>query len=279
MRVTVFTSNQPRHTALINVLAGVADQVYAVQECNTVFPGAVADFFRKSAVMQDYFQRVITAEQAVFGGPKFTADNVTQLPVKMGDLNRLELSLLGPALEADAFVVFGASYIKGPLCEHLVARRCYNIHMGVSPFYRGSSTNFWALFDGQPEFVGATIHLLTAGLDSGPMLFHALPPAEPTEPFALGMRAVHAAQQALVARLASGELAGFEPIPQDKSQQHRYTRNADFTDAVAEAYLASLPSAADLGAALAARDLTRFVRPYVPAATRAATADAALLPT
>jgi hypothetical protein len=279
MRVTVFTSNQPRHTALINALAGVADQVYAVQECNTVFPGAVADFFRKSAVMQDYFQRVIAAEQAVFGGPKFTADNVTQLPIKMGDLNRLELSLLGPALEADAFIVFGASYIKGPLCEHLVARRCYNIHMGVSPYYRGSSTNFWALFDGQPEFVGATIHLLTAGLDSGPMLFHALPPAEPTEPFALGMRAVQAAQQALVARLASGEISGFDPISQDKSQQHRYTRNADFTDAVAEAYLASLPSAADIGATLAARDLSRFVRPYVPAATHSAPRDASLLPT
>ena len=55
MRVTVFTSNQPRHLSLIERLAGVAEEVFAVQECNTVFPGRVGDFFRKSEVMQRYF--------------------------------------------------------------------------------------------------------------------------------------------------------------------------------------------------------------------------------
>ena len=57
MSVAVFTSNQPRHLSLIRSLARVFDTVYAVMECNTVFPGQVADFFRKSDVMQDYFGR------------------------------------------------------------------------------------------------------------------------------------------------------------------------------------------------------------------------------
>jgi methionyl-tRNA formyltransferase len=135
--------------------------------------------------------------------------------------------------------------------------------MGVSPYYRGSSTNFWALYDRRPEFVGATIHLLTAGLDSGPMLLHALPPAEAVDPFVLGMRAVRAAQQALVHHLSRGGLGTLEPIPQDRSLELRYTRNADFNDAVAAEYLARLLSPGDVQAALERRDMGRYVRPLV----------------
>ncbi|MBT2282002.1 hypothetical protein J7E78_00310 [Paenibacillus polymyxa] len=59
MKITVFTSNQPRHLALIESLAEISDQVYAVQECNTVFPGQIDDFFKKSEIMQEYFEHVI----------------------------------------------------------------------------------------------------------------------------------------------------------------------------------------------------------------------------
>ena len=69
MRITVFTSNQPRHISLIKNLALIADEVFAIQECNTVFPGQVEDFFKRSDVMQNYFSNVIDAEKEVFGLP------------------------------------------------------------------------------------------------------------------------------------------------------------------------------------------------------------------
>ena len=263
MRITVFTSNQPRHVALIESLAGIADEVFAVQECNTVFPGQVADFFRKSDVMQGYFQQVIAAEEQVFGQPRFVPEKVRNLPIKMGDLNQLSMEVLGPALESDVYVVFGASYIKGPLCEFLVERGTLNIHMGISPFYRGSSTNFWAMYDRRPEYVGATIHRLTAGLDSGPMLYHAFPAVDEYEPFALGMEAVKAAHVSLVERIASGEIESYEPMEQDKGRQLRYTRNADFTDEVAREYMDRLPNPEEIREALSARDESCFLRPYV----------------
>src|SRR5690606_39404976 len=73
----------------------------------------------------------------------------------------LPIYVLADALDSDVYVVFGASYIRGPLIDYLVARGAINIHMGVSPYYRGSSCNFWALYDGRPEYVGATIHKLS----------------------------------------------------------------------------------------------------------------------
>ncbi len=264
MRISVFTSNQPRHVALIEALASVADEVIAVQECTTLFPGAVADFFRKSEVMQRYFAKVIDAERAEFGPPRPLPAGVRSMPMRMGDLIHFDERALEAVLEADLFVVFGSSFIRGPLCRRLVERRAINIHMGVSPYYRGSSCNFWALYDKRPEMVGATIHLLSEGLDSGPMLMHALPATEDCEPFALGMRAVRAAQFALVQAICSGEIMRIDPVAQDKSKALRYTRNADFSDEAAQEYLERAMMPTEVGNALraAAREKDgRYLRP------------------
>jgi hypothetical protein len=263
VKITVFTSNQPRHISLIEDLSRIAQQVYAIQECNTVFPGKVEDFFRKSEVMQKYFHRVVAAERAIFGKPRFVRGTVSQLVIKSGDLNLLDLEELSPALSSDVYVVFGASFIKGPLCEFLVERQTLNIHMGVSPYYRGSSTNFWPLYDKRPEYVGATIHLLTKGLDSGPVLFHAFPKAEAVDPFLLGMRAAKAAHLGLVERIRSGEIRNLEPVLQDKNLELRYTRNADFTDSVASEYLNRLPRPEEIQMALERRNMTKFANPLV----------------
>ena len=263
MNVTVFTSNQPRHVALIEALATIADEVFAVQECNTVFPGRVQDFFHKSPTMQDYFSRVTVAEEEVFGTPRFPPANVRSLPVKMGDVSMLDVSVLEDALRADMIVVFGASYVKGVLCDRLVDRRAINIHMGVSPYYRGSSTNFWAMYDRRPQFVVATIHRLSKGLDSGPMLFHALPAPAAVDPFVFGMRAVKAAHLSLVRHLRERTLSDLQPVPQDRTAELRYTRNADFTDEVAGEYLNRLPGKDEILGAAHRRDLSIYLRPVI----------------
>ena len=46
--------------------------------------------------------------------------------------------------------------------------------MGISPYYRGTDCNFWALYDNNSHLVGSTIHYLSKGIDSGPILYHAI---------------------------------------------------------------------------------------------------------
>ena len=263
MKITVFTSNQPRHISLIKSLAAIADEVFAVQECNTVFPGQVEDFFKKSDVMQNYFANVMNAEKEVFGSICFLPPNVQSLSLKSGDLNKLDIDTLKPALKSDFYVIFGSSFIKGELIEFLVSKRAINIHMGLSPFYRGSSCNFWALYDDKPDFVGATIHLLSKGLDSGSMLFHAVPEAGEIEPFFLGMYAVKSAHNGLVSAISTGEILKMEATPQDRFLEIRYTRNKDFTDEVASRYLAKQPTAQDVFQSLKNRDLSILLNPYI----------------
>lgn len=259
MRITVFTSNQPRHLSLIRQIAQVADEVYVVQECQSLVPQ------QKSPILEKYFSEVIRAEKAVFGEPQFTPKNVSSLSLRMGDLSSLSLATLRDALHSDLYVVFGASYIKGTLCDVLVEQGAYNIHMGISPFYRGSATNFWALYDGRPELVGATIHFLTQGLDSGPILFHALPKAECLSPFLLGMKAVRAAHDAFVSRLVLEKASQWKPVTQDKKLEIRYSRSIDFSDKVAEEYLMRDVRPDWIGQKLQDRSLQNLIEPYIPA--------------
>lgn len=263
MKITVFTGNQPRHLSLIHSLAKIADEVYAVQECNTVFPGKIKDFFNNSPTMQDYFSRVIAAEHKVFGNIGFSPNKVHSMSLKSEDLNLLPLQVLEPALHSDVYVVFGASYIKGDLIEFLVEHKALNIHMGVSPYYRGSSCNFWAPFEGHPELVGATIHLLSRGLDSGDMLYHALPAPCSVEPFELGMISVKVAHDSLVDRIASKEIFSYVPVPQDKTKLMKYTRNSDFTDDVAKQYLENLPTENEIMEKLQQRNTNMLYHPFI----------------
>jgi hypothetical protein len=238
MKITIFTSNQSRHVALINRLATISDKTFAVIECNTVFPGRVEDFYKKSKLMSRYFESVQLAEKRCFGDLSFTASSVSSLILKSGDLNLLTPETLGEALDSDIYIVFGASYIKGWLVDYLIARRAINIHMGLSPYYRGSSCNFWALYDNKPEYVGSTIHLLSKGLDNGPILYHALPQLNEATPFEFTMNSVIAAQISLVDRIANGELFQTEPLVQNLVDQIRYSRNSEFTDDVVASYFA-----------------------------------------
>ena len=266
MKITVFTSNNPRHISLIEDLCGIADEVFACMESVTLFPGQVDDFYRKSPVMADYFKRVIAAEAEVFGRPRFLPSNARALPMRLGDLSMLSLDDLAPALDADLYVVFGASYVKGPLIDLLIQKKAVNIHMGVSPYFRGDSCNFWAIRDQRADLVGGTIHYLTKGLDSGPMLFHALPLRERVDPFLLGMKAVRAAHRGLAHHIEGGSLFGLPTIPQDRAKEIRYSRHLDFSDNVAANYLRDLPTPEAIEAQLRARREDLLWNPYVASA-------------
>lgn len=246
MRITVFTSSQPRHLAYIEKLAEVANDVYAVIEATTAFPGQVEDFYRRSSTMQTYFSRVLEAEVNLFGSLRPLPPNVRVLPIKMGDLSLLDEQHLMPVLSSDHFLVFGSSFIRGWLAETLVHKGAINIHMGLSPYYRGTACNFWALYDGRPAYVGATVHLLSQGLDNGPILFHVRPRFEDQTPFHFTMQAVDAVQTEIVERLAKGVLTSLNPTEQDRSLELRYSRNQDFTDEVAADFLKRNLSAEDI---------------------------------
>ena len=233
MTVTVFTRDSARHIALVNKLVAVTNGVHAVIESSP--PSVHAP--PKSPVMTEYFSRVQQAEDHIFGSSITLDSRVNTQLIAPGQLNQLAPQQLQAALETDYVVVFGSSYIKGWLADALIAKNAVNIHMGISPQYRGSACNFWALFDNNPQFVGATIHRLAKSLDTGSVIQHVRPEFTGQNLFHFSMQAVASGHDALAALILNNKLQSVVPEPQDQKLEIRYSKNADFTDEVAASFL------------------------------------------
>lgn len=48
-----------------------------------------------------------------------------------------------------------------------------NMHTGITPRYRGVHGGYWALYKGEPEHCGVTVHQVDEGIDSGAVLYQA----------------------------------------------------------------------------------------------------------
>lgn len=49
-----------------------------------------------------------------------------------------------------------------------------NIHVGITPEYRGVHGGYWALWNNEPEKFGVTLHLVDEGIDTGMILTQAV---------------------------------------------------------------------------------------------------------
>lgn len=125
--------------------------------------------------------------------------------------------------------LFGCSIVRDPLLSAFGPP--VNIHLGLSPYYRGAATNFWPLVNGEPECVGATIHVATDEVDGGPILRQARPvPDLADRAHEFGCRAIVSGALALADGIVQ-RAAGDPGRPQ--APGGRLYRNADFgADAV-----------------------------------------------
>ena len=152
-----------------------------------------------------------------------------------GDLKKCSVKFLSDFLNSDIYIVFGSSYIKGDLVEFLIKQKTINIHMGVSPYYRGADCNFWALYDNNPHLVGATIHLLSKGLDSGPILYHAMSDIK-TDPFEYSMSSVKSAFHSLAKKIKDKSIFSITPLIQNLDLEIRYSKKIEFNEAIVKEY-------------------------------------------
>ena len=238
MKITLFTTNQARHNYLVNLLSNIATELNVVQEIKTNVTKIVPGHYSASNVMKEYFEKVIYAQKKLFGNSSISVKNknINLLPLENVHLNNCSIKFLSDFLKSDVYVVFGSSYIKGELADFLISHKALNIHMGVSPYYRGTDCNFWALYDNNPHLVGATIHMLSKGLDSGPILYHALSEIK-DDPFLYTMSTVKSAFHSLVEKIKNESIFKYSPEIQNKSKEVRYSRKNDFNDEVVKMFL------------------------------------------
>jgi folate-dependent phosphoribosylglycinamide formyltransferase PurN len=184
----------------------------------------------EDALIADHFARRSAAEERYFGGaPALDEHGVPALVVDSGQSNDPEVAAWVGTLGAGWLALFGCSIIREPLLTEFEGRTV-NIHLGLSPYYIGHATNFWPLVNGEPECVGATVHLATLSVDAGPILRQARPEmAAQDDSHDIGCKAVIAGVAALGEGIVEYATGSLEPVQQ--GAQGRVYRRADFTPA------------------------------------------------
>jgi methionyl-tRNA formyltransferase len=72
--------------------------------------------------------------------------------------------------DPDVIIVFGTRLLKSQVFG-MARKGTINLHLGITPWYRGENSLFWALYNGEPEKVGVTVHFVDEDLDTGPIIY------------------------------------------------------------------------------------------------------------
>ncbi|MEM9595999.1 MAG: formyl transferase [Acidobacteriota bacterium] len=125
----------------------------------------------------------------------------------------------------DVTIVCGTGILRPSLLAH--TGLTINIHGGCLPEYKGNHGVFFAFREGKFDQIGSTLHMVTPGLDEGPILDVVRPTIYPHDhDEALYSRSVHLAMQRLFERLESMR-DGWRPTGTPQTPGGRTFRHRD----------------------------------------------------
>lgn len=217
MRIAVLTSNEIRHRYVARALAdefdvrlvGYQETGYRPADIEPQTPSA-----RTAAIVKHHFQERTRQERAFFGNNSRLLPAAHLLQLTPETLNSTATIDALAAAGAELVVIYGTSLIRPPLLDAF-AGRMINLHLGLSPYYRGTATNFYPLVNDEPQYVGATVHLIDAGIDSGPILHQGRPDITADDmPHTAGCKAILVGVELLKRTLGEWEAGDVNPVPQ-----------------------------------------------------------------
>jgi len=77
-------------------------------------------------------------------------------------------------LKPDLIAVCGTSILKKEILS-IPPKGLLNLHGGLAQKYRGLWTTEWAIYNKEPEYVGATVHYISTGVDDGDIVYQGRP--------------------------------------------------------------------------------------------------------
>ncbi len=175
-RVILITANKFRHKYVANQIGRGLSLVGIVSEskARTLLDEPIpASFDPDARLMHEHLAEMAQIEQEYFGTFR-EFPNTDVLEIERGTVNSEAVHTWIRKHVPDMLLLYGCGLIKTPLLA-TYENRIINMHLGLSPYYRGAATNFWPLVNREPEGVGATIHLAVAHVDAGAILSQARP--------------------------------------------------------------------------------------------------------
>lgn len=124
----------------------------------------------KSSIKQHFKDRNLNEKEHFY---KFTQNN--EEPKNLKFLKKNEINLNKKLVyeivkdKPDFIISYGCSIIRNNLIN-IFKKKFINIHLGLSPYYRGSGTNIWPIINNEMQFIGTTFMFIDKGIDTGKII-------------------------------------------------------------------------------------------------------------
>lgn len=172
IKALVLTSNKPRHRYLIDTIGKNFDLVGLVtEEKNNYY----VQQQEESLLVQEHFQKLADYELKYFGDLGYPEIDTLHLDKKL--INNENVIQWAVSKKPDVIFLFGTGILGEQWLESFDAK-IINLHLGLSPYYRGTATLFWPFFNHEIECVGTTIHIAEKKVDAGKIIDRIKPDIE-----------------------------------------------------------------------------------------------------
>jgi methionyl-tRNA formyltransferase len=171
-KIIVLTGAELRHTFFRKWVAASADVTVSQTYCEGAEKsiGAIVEAEAENRLRISHLRAREQSEEDFFRlFVDYAADRSNPVFLPKGEINSEENTRQIIEAKPDLIVAYGCSIIREPLLS-VFPHKIVNIHLGLSPYYRGSGTNYWPLVNGEPEYVGATFMYMDAGVDTGEII-------------------------------------------------------------------------------------------------------------
>ena len=232
-RIVILTGSELRHTFLRTALAAAPGIDVVRTWCEGV-ENTLVDLVAApdvSAEQKAHIAARARSEEDFFGAfVRIVPDRSNPVRVPRGGINDASCAEATAALRPDLMLAYGCSLVREPLLSAFPGR-FLNVHLGLSPYYRGTGTNFWPLVNGEPEYVGATFMHIDAGVDTGEVVHQIRARVFPGDtPHQIGNRLI--ADMAFVYAAIVRDFDRLERLPQMPVPEGvRVYRRRDFSEA------------------------------------------------
>ncbi len=170
MRVVFLTGSHPRHAFMARSLSASGGLAGLVIEQREAFvpepPLDIAPATR--TLFRHHFAARDAAENRFFEGTALPM--VERLDVGIDTLNASETVAFINRLQPDIVLSYGVHKLRPDTLAAISCPCKWNIHGGLSPWYRGVTTHFWPSYFLEPRMTGMTIHETTEAIDGGALI-------------------------------------------------------------------------------------------------------------
>ena len=178
MKLILFSGDHPRHLFVNKEILGYFDEVLIIiMNREETIPSPPSGISKHDIhLVKKHFKNRYLIESANYGhlNAKEVFQHHETIYVNRDTLNSEKIASRVREFNADFCFIFGVGLILDPVIGELPNDKI-NLHLGLSPWYKGAATLFWPFYHLEPQFCGSTFHQISKQADAGEIIHQCVP--------------------------------------------------------------------------------------------------------